>query len=185
VASPRHAVGIGVLIAAASIGTVAVALPRPGLPEHSTSADTTVIGWNHNGEAAALTGRKWADLPLLNESCTNLAARDCWIRMEPDGLVAITVSGTFAGAPVELRLDSNPEYAGRDLFHPGVATFRPTGNRFESFSFTFVHPNPAAQPCDGYRLQWRSPTGGKVRFTGGSLVAHYKTKPVSPTGRCA
>lgn len=81
-------------------------------------------------------------------------------------VVGSTFSGTFTGAPVEIRVK-----AGGEVMSPGAARFEVGSPLPRSFSFTFAKVLPL---CSTLELQWRSPTGEKVVFRKGSLSAFYR-----------
>ena len=81
-------------------------------------------------------------------------------------VVGSTFSGTFTGAPVEIRV-----VAGGEAMSPGAARFEVGSPLPRSFSSTFAKVLPL---CSTLELQWRSPTGEKVVFRKGSLSAFYR-----------
>ena len=81
-------------------------------------------------------------------------------------VVGSTFSGTFTGAPVEIRVA-----AGGEAMSPGAARFGVGSPLPRSFSFTFAKNLPL---CSTLEVQWRSPTGEKVVFRKGSLSAFYR-----------
>lgn len=86
--------------------------------------------------------------------------------------VTAMVSATVRGAPVQFRvvIDGVPEAPMR----PGAARFDPDGT--ESFSYSFVGRTAPFEADDTHRftVQWRSPTGARVRLRHGVLNLLYE-----------
>jgi hypothetical protein len=88
------------------------------------------------------------------------------------GGVAVTVSLTIKGGPIDLRVLTeapNREWVARAM-KPGTVRMDPGAGK-QSFSYTFV----TAVPPGPYtvNLFWRSPTGADVQLTAGSVVIQY------------
>ena len=104
---------------------------------------------------AATSSTSWRNVPRMSLTrCT---------RNQVTAMVNVTVSG----APVLFRVivDGVPEAPMR----PGPARFVPDGT--ESFSFSFVGRTAPFEADDthSFNVQWRSPTGDRVRLRRGVL----------------
>ncbi len=88
--------------------------------------------------------------------------------------VSATLSVVTRGAPALFRmvLDGVPE----NLVDPGVVRFTTPGGRTTSFSFTFAEKvfDFEANSNHSLDVQWRSPSGGRVRLLRGLVNALYE-----------
>lgn len=82
----------------------------------------------------------------------------------------MTLSGTAAEVRVAL-VDGKGKRLGTLV--PGVATFDPGAAPTQSFSYVFVQPSFRWPRHAFFSAQWRSPTGGEVTMTSGSLQVLY------------
>ena len=89
--------------------------------------------------------------------------------------VSSTFGGTFSGAPVEIRVRAGTN---GPVLEPGATRFDPASGK-RSFSFTFARVAP---PCTNLSVEWRSPSGQRVSFDRGNLVALYR--PLSGNRYC-
>lgn len=92
------------------------------------------------------------------------------------GPLSVEFSGTFSGAPVDVRL--------RGRFRPSRASFIPAPGPGgagtaspDSFSFRFVRGGSAGATCTTLEVEWRSPTGQPITFHAGDIVVDYRFPP--------
>jgi hypothetical protein len=83
------------------------------------------------------------------------------------GLLTVTVTGTFAGEPVALRMTDNTR-----VMQPGPTHLMPRGAG-SSFSFTFA-ANGRTRTCGHtIRPEWRTPSGGTAHVHTAQIVITY------------
>jgi hypothetical protein len=91
---------------------------------------------------------------------------------------AVTVTGTLAGGPAQIRVLDTGRKA-----KPGKAHFFPRKGG-TTFSFTFVSRAHGNGPCRGLNLELRSPTGAKLTLKNVNLVAAYKAGSTEAGAAC-
>ena len=98
--------------------------------------------------------------------------------------IAIDVSATVSGAPVEFRVLNTNIGAQTDVSRAGRTRFVPAnGGGKDAFSYQWIEPNQSgAVHVTSLRLQWRSPTGAAVHLWNGDMSATYATDRGACTG---
>ena len=141
-----------------------------GRGETQGRATHQLLSWRQGkGNAVFTEGRGWQNMAILEHGCS--PDESCegpqGIMVPSRGPISVTFSGNFSRAPVAVRvhdIDGN--------MHPGSASFRPT-RRGHSFSYTFV-AGRTIYPCRVIQLQWKSPTGDRVRMSKATVVVHNR-----------
>lgn len=145
-----------------------------------SGVDHQKVAWRiGSGNVVATRSTSWQPLPLNNGECRVGIQCEATnpILVQSNGDIALSFSGNFTRAPVEIRVKDAEK-----VMRPGVAKFEPTA-RGQSFSYTFIGLAKSGK-CRGIQLEWRSPTGNETRMTRAAVVVDYKgTKPPS-RGEC-
>ena len=98
------------------------------------------------------------------------------ITVPADGVVTATLSGTFTGGPVEIRVRD-----GRRVMRPGPAHFTPHPGS-TSFSYTFLR-NGGHPLCGRHiRVQWRAGSDATVTMQRGDVVVTYQLDRTERSG---
>lgn len=134
--------------------------------ENGHGIDYQAYQWRN--EISQTSGTRWRTVAFTGTSSASASPGPRPLSIGTRGPITVTVSATFGGAPVEIRI-----LDGHRVMRPGRAKFNP-GVGDGSRSFTFVI-GASEERCRNLSVQWRSPTGEKVLLTGRSLVATFKT----------
>jgi hypothetical protein len=152
-------------VAFGSIGAISLASDVDGSDSPVTpygQVDYQALGWQT--EDVATTSTTFEEVSGLSyvEAC------------DPTLAASATVSMTLSGAAAEVRVALvNGRGKRLGTLAPGVTTFDPGAAPTQSFSYVFVQP-PFRWPRHAFfSAQWRSPTGGEVTMTSGSLRILY------------
>ena len=142
-----------------------------GASTPSPAASLQTAEWNLSTDHSS--SRHWAYIDLS----TPLSATEGF-DVRSTGLLTVTVSANINGAPVQIRVLDRAK-----VEHPSLTAFAPSSAN-TAFSFTFVGTGHKEACGHLLRLQWRSPTGQRVRLTNGDLVVSY-TPAADDIGPCS
>lgn len=141
----------GLLAWAASYGERGTAFGR---------TERQALHWDQRPQTT--TSQEWIDLlPNENQVPGSLTVTN-------RGPASVSFSGTFAGAPVDIRAVQSGT-----AMEPGIAHFDPSSGT-TSFSFNFVKTEGnRGATCRTYSIQWRSPTAEEATFLSGDVIVNY------------
>jgi hypothetical protein len=117
--------------------------------------DQQLVLWDE--KPYTTTDTQWGAIKSIGPG-TSIAAR---------GPMTLTLSATFSGAPVDVRIRVDSRY-----LQPRPVRFNP-GRRALTSSYTFAGAG-FKSGCHYYDVQWRSPTGRKISVRDMTTVMSYQ-----------
>jgi hypothetical protein len=172
----RRAVTIG--------ATIVAVLSAAGLVAASGTAHHTDQAVNRQATAwTAVRAVASGDWQRINWDVTedgHAQPADTPITVNAMGSVVVTVSATFSGGPVQLRVIDG----GRHRMRPGIAHFDPEPGA-RSFSFTFLRDGGHPACGRNISVEWRRSSVAAAALTQADAVVTYKHDTTDHVGGCA
>lgn len=158
------ALGAAALVTATSGSVYAAKTARShGGGDHSV--DRQAFSWQTSD--LMYNSTKWRSVDWSRQGSTSVSGGDV-LNVLATGPITVTVSGTFAGGPLDVRVTDNGH-----VMRPGPAHFVPV-KRGTSFSFTFVRPGGHPLCGRNVRVQVRPSTATAAVLKRADIVVTYR-----------